>query len=152
MDTARLSRVIAVAASVLAFSSAVFAQQTPDIQGLIRERDEKNEQLRQDDKERTQRELLQRQQDESAARQRLESGRIERMQAPSILLPGAPPNLSSGVTMPGFTDRAAEQSRDDASRRDRLNYDSAVRARDDAERAARDATGRAAPWKPIGAR
>jgi hypothetical protein len=144
--------VIVVAASVLVLPQAVLAQQPPDTQGLIRERDEKNEQLRQDDKERTQRELQQREQEERAARQRLDSGRIERMQAPNILLPGAPPNLTGSPPTPGFTDRAAEQSRDDAARRDRLNYDSAVRARDDAERAARDATGRAAPWKPIGAR
>ena len=65
---------------------------------------------------------------------------------------GAPPNLSGGAVQPGFTDRAGAQMNEEAARRDRLNYDSAVRARDDAARGAGDATGRAAPWKPIGAR
>jgi hypothetical protein len=142
---------VIVAAALLALPASVSAQQPPDTQGLIRERDEKTEQLRQDEKGRAERELLERQQGERAARQRLDSGRIERMQAPT-LMQGAPPNLSGGAVQPGFTDRAGEQRSDDAARRDRLNYDSAVRARDDAERASRDATGRAAPWKPIGAR
>jgi hypothetical protein len=142
--------VIAAAASVLAAPLAASAQQPPDTQGLIQEREASREQLRQQDEERARRALIEREQNERAARQRLESGRIERMQAPT-LMQGAPPNLSGGATLPGYTDRAGEMSRDDAARRDRLNYDSAVRAREEVERPG-STIGRPEPWKPTGAR
>lgn len=124
----------------------------PDTQGLIKERDAQTEKLKQEDAERAQRELLERDQAERAARQRLESGRIERLPAPNILLPGAPPNLSNGPPLPGFTDRAGTLSRDEAARRDQRDYDAAARARDDAERGVPDFTGRVEPWKPTGAK
>lgn len=152
MRTARLLQTALVLAVVLALPQYAAAQQPPDTQGLIRERDQQNEQLRQDDKARTNREQIDRRQDERAARTRLDNTRIERMQAPSIVLPATPPTVSGGATLPGYTDRAGEMARDDAERARRLDYDNAMRARDDADRAARDATGRAAPWKPIGAR
>jgi hypothetical protein len=145
-----LCRAIVAAAAILAVPHLALAQ--PDTQGLIKERDAQTEKLRQEDAARAQRELLERDQQERAARQRLESGRIERLPAPNILLPGAPPNLSNGAPLPGFTDRAATMSRDEAARRDQRDYDAAARARDDAARGVPDFTGRVEPWKPTGAK
>jgi hypothetical protein len=150
MRHARLGRAVIVAASILAVPS-LGAADPPDTQGLIRERDAQRERLMQDDAERAQRELLDREQAERAARQRLDSRRIERMPAPSILLPGAPPNLNSGVMQPGVTNRAGEMSREDAARRDRLEHDRTLRSLEDAQRGA-STVGRPEPWKPIGAR
>jgi hypothetical protein len=140
----------AIAAAVLMLAAPVAAQTPPDTQGLIRERDASREQLRQEQIERNQRERLDRSQSEGAARQRLESGRIERMQAPSISLPGTTPATTS-VPQPGITDPAAELRRDEAARRDQRDYDSAVRARQGAERGG-STIGLPEPWKPTGAR
>ncbi|HEX2116507.1 MAG TPA: hypothetical protein VHM01_19035 [Alphaproteobacteria bacterium] len=140
-----------ITAAVLAIAAPAVAQQPPDSQGLIREREESRERLRQEQIERNQRELLDREQAERAARQRLESGRIERMQPPQISLPGNPP-LTTTVPQPGITDRAAELRRDEAAKRDQRDYDSAVRARRDAERGTGSTIGLPEPWKPTGAR
>ncbi len=145
-----LGRAVIIAASILALPH-VAAAGPPDTQGPIRERDASREQLIEREQERQQRELMDREQAERAARQRLESGRIERMQAPSILLPGAPPNLNSGVRQPGVTDRAGEMSRDDAARRERLEYDRAQRSLEDAQRGG-STIGLPQPWKPTGAK
>jgi hypothetical protein len=149
MDTARLGFIAVALAAALALPLGAAAE-PPDTQGLIKERDANREQLLEKEKEQKQRELTEREQAERAARQRLESRRIERMQAPSILLPGAPPNLNSGVMQPGVTNRAGEMARDDAARRDRIEHDRAVRSLEDAQRGS--TIGRPEPWKPIGAR
>jgi hypothetical protein len=141
----------AIAAAVLMLTVPVAAQTPPDSQGLIRERDQSRERLQQENVDRATRERLEREQAESAARTRLESGRIERMQAPSISLPGNPP-LTTSVPQVGITDPAAEMRRDDAARRDQRDYDSAARARRDAERGGGSTIGRPEPWKPTGAR
>jgi hypothetical protein len=140
----------AVAAAVLMIAVPAAAQQPPDSQGLIREREQSRERLRQEQIERNQRELLDRQQSESAARQRLDSGRIERMQVPQIVLPGSPPATTS-TPQPGLTDPSAELRRDEAAKRDQRDYDSAVRARQGAERGG-STIGLPEPWKPTGAR
>jgi len=149
MYLSRFCRAALVAASILALPTGASAD-PPDTQGLIRERDASREQLLDREKEQKQRELIEREQAERAARQRLESRRIERIPAPSILLPGAPPNLNSGVMQPGVTNRAGEMARDDAARRDRLDYDRTLRSLEDAQRGS--TIGRPEPWKPIGAR
>lgn len=152
MQIAKLFRAAATVAAITMMPHLVAAE-PPDTQGLIREREQQKEKLQQENKRRTQQELMQREQAERAARQRLESGRIERLQAPSILLPGAPPNLNSGVMQPGVTDRAGEMRRDDAARRDQREYDDAVRARQGIEGTGTGSTiGLPGPWKPIGAR
>ena len=137
--------------ALLAIVTPAMAQQPPDSQGLIRERDESRERLQQEQIERNQRELQDRQQAERAARQRLESGRIERMPAPSISLPGHAP-LTTSTPQVGITDPAAELRRDEAAKRDLRDYDSAVRARRDAERGSGSTIGLPEPWKPTGAR
>ena len=139
---------VAVIALTLAVPAA--AQSPPDSQGLIRERDESREQLRQQDIERAKREQSDRAQAERAARQRLESGRIERMQAPSISLPGNAPLLTP-TPQPGITDPAAELRRDEAAKRDQLNYDSAVRARQGLDTSG-STIGLPGTWKPTGAK
>lgn len=139
-----------VAAAMLAMVVPAAAQTPLDSQGLIRERDQSRERLRQEQIQRNQRDLLEREQAEQAARQRLESGRIERMAPPQIVLPGAPPATTS-VPQPGVTDPAAQLRRDEDAKRELRDYDSAVRARQDAQRGG-STIGRPEPWKPTGAR
>lgn len=125
-------------------------QRPPDSQGLIRERDQSREQLRQEQIQRNQVEQQQLQQQERAARQRLESGRIERMQAPTIALPGTSPPTTS-VPQPGVTDPSAELRRSEEAKRQQLDYDSAVRSRQNFDSGSTiGLPGQG--WKPIGAR
>jgi hypothetical protein len=153
MTTARLG--IAAAAAFLSMALPASAQTPPgppapaDSQGLIRERDQSREQLRQEQIRRDQQEQLNRDQAERAARQRLESGRIERMQAPQIVLPGSPP-ATTGVPQPGLTDPAAELRRSEDAKRQQLDFDSA-RARQALDNSG-STIGLPGTWKPIGAR
>jgi hypothetical protein len=126
-------------------------QRPPDTQGLIRERDQSREQLRQEQIQRNKVEQSNREQQERAARQRLESGRIERMQAPTIALPGAAPPTSP-VPQPGITDPSAELRRSEQAKRDQLDYDSAVRARQNSDTSGSTIGLPNTGWKPIGAR
>ena len=126
-------------------------QRPPDTQGLIRERDQSREQLRQEQIQRNQVERMQREQQERAARQRLESGRIERMQAPTIALPGTTPPTTS-VPQPGVTDPSAELRRSEEAKRQQLDYDNAVRARQNLDTSGSTIGLPGQGWKPIGAR
>ena len=147
---------MAAAAMTVMLAVPAVAQTPPDppapadTQGLIRERDQSREQLRQEQIERNKIERQNREQSERAARQRLESGRIERMQAPQIVLPGSPPATNS-VPQPGLTDPSAELRRSEAAKRDQLDYDSAARARQNLDTSG-STIGLPGSWKPIGAR
>jgi TolA-binding protein len=141
---------VAMAAVLLAVMLPAAAQTPPDPQGLIRERDQSRERLRQEDIERAQREQANRAQAERAARQRLESNRIERMQAPQIVLPGTPPATTT-TPQPGVTDPSAELRRSEAAKRDQREYDNAVRARQDLDVPLGSTIGTPGTWKPIGA-
>jgi hypothetical protein len=141
---------MALAAAFLTLALPAVAQAPPDSQGLIRERDQTREQLRQEQIQRNQQELSNREQAERAARQRLDSGRIERMQAPQIVLPGSPPATTS-VPQPGLTDPAAQLRRSEEANRQQLDYDSAVRARQNLDSSG-STIGLPGTWKPIGAR
>jgi hypothetical protein len=125
-------------------------QRPPDTQGLIRERDESRERLRQEQIQRNLQEQSNREQAERAARQRLESGRIERMQAPQIVLPGSPPATTS-VPQPGLTDPAAQLRQSEEANRQQRDYDNAVRARQNLDTSG-STIGLPGTWKPIGAR
>ena len=125
-------------------------QRPPDTQGLIRERDQSREQLRQENIERAQREQANRAQAERTARQRLESNRIERMQAPQIVLPGMPPATTT-TPQPGLTDPSAELRRSEAAKRDQREYDDAVRARQNLDVPSGSTIGLPGAWKPTGA-
>ena len=151
MRIARLFRAAIVTAALMLPSLAI-AQPSPDPQGLVRERDANRERLMEQDNVRKQRELQEREQAERAARQRLESRRIERIPAPSILLPGAPPTQNNGVMQPGVTNRGARISRDEAARRDQLEYERARRELDDAAQPSGSTIGLPGPWKPTGAK
>jgi hypothetical protein len=148
-------RRIAVTAAFLTVALPAMAQTMFDppaptnSQGLIRERDQSREQLRQDQIQRNKVEQMNRDQAERTARQRLESGRIERMQAPQIVLPGSPPATTS-VPQPGLTDPAAELRRSEDAKRQQLDYDSA-RARQGPDNSG-STIGLPGSWKPIGAR
>lgn len=141
---------LAVAVPAVAQTPPAADQRPPDTQGLIRERDQSREQLRQEQIQRNQVEQMNREQAERAARQRLDSGRIERMQTPQIVLPGSPPATTS-VPQPGLTDPAAELRRSEAAKRDQLNYDSAARARQNSDTSG-STIGLPGTWKPTGAR
>ena len=141
---------MAVAAIGLLLAAPVLAQTPPDTQGLIRERDQSREQLRQEQIQRNQVDQQNREQAERAARQRLESGRIERMQAPQIVLPGSPPATTS-VPQPGLTDPAAELRRSEDAKRQQLDYDRA-RARQGVDNSGSTIGLPGTGWKPIGAR
>lgn len=146
---------LATLALALMLATSALAQMPPnppapaDSQGLIRERDESRERLRQEQIQRDQVEQMNRDQAERAARQRLESGRIERMQAPQIVLPGSPP-ATTGVPQPGLTDPAAELRRSEDAKRQQLDYD-AARARQGLDNSG-STIGLPGTWKPIGAR
>jgi hypothetical protein len=144
------ARIFAATTAVLALASPAAAQTPPDTQGLIRERDQSREQLRQEQIERGQRDRSDREQAERAARQRLESGRIERMAPPQIVLPGAPPATTS-VPQPGITDPAAQLRREEDARREQRDYNDAVRARQGTTGSG-STIGLPEPWKPTGAR
>lgn len=141
---------IAAALLFLASVAPAAAQTPPDTQGLIREREESRERLRREQLERQQRERFDREQAERAARQRLESGRIERMAPPQIVLPGSPP-ATTGVPQPGVTDPAAQLRREEDARRERRDYDDAIRARQGTSSGG-STIGLPEPWKPTGAR
>jgi len=146
---------LGLAAAFLTIALPGIAQTTPesrppDSQGLIRERDESRERLRQEQIKRNQQEQMNRDQAERAARQRLDSGRIERMQAPQIVLPGSPPATTS-VPQPGLTDPAAELRRSEEAKRQQLDYDSA-RARQGLDNSGSTIGLPGTGWKPIGAR
>lgn len=143
------ARIFAAAIALLALASPAVAQTPPDTQGLIRERDQSREQLRQQQIERGQRDRLDREQSERAARQRLESGRIERMAPPQIVLPGSPPATTS-VPQPGVTDPAAQLRREEEAQREQRDYNDAVRARQGV--GSGSTIGLPEPWKPTGAR
>lgn len=148
-------RRMAIAAAVLTMALPAMAQTPPnppgppDPQGLIRERDQSRERLRQEQIPRNQVEQMNRDQAERAARQRLESGRIERMQAPQIVLPGSPPATTS-VPQPGLTDPAAELRRSEEAKRQQLDYDRARQGLDNNNSGS--TIGLPGSWKPIGAR
>ena len=139
-----------LAAAFLMVALPAVAQTPPDTQGLIRERDQSREQLRQEQIERDQRDRLDREQAERAARQRLESGRIERMTPPQIVLPGSPPATTS-VPQPGLTDPAAQLRREEEARREQRDYNDAVRSRQGTTGSG-STIGLPEPWKPTGAR
>jgi hypothetical protein len=149
-------RRIAVTAAFLTVALPAMAQTMFDppaptnSQGLIRERDQSRERLRQEQIQRNQTEQLNREQAERAARQRLESGRIERMQPPQIVLPGSPPATTS-VPQPGLTDPAAELRRSEDAKRQQLEVDRARQGGgidNSGSTIGLPGTG----WKPIGAR
>jgi hypothetical protein len=148
----KLVRTTFVTVAMLSATAPSWAE-PPDSQGLLRERDASREQLRQEQIDRANRELSDRERTERDATIRLNNQSLERAMQPAPVLPGTAPHLT-GTIQPGVTDRAGEMMRQDAARRDQLEYDRAVRGREDAERAVGSGStiGLPGAWKPIGAR
>lgn len=126
---------VAMLAAAPSFAQIPSYEQSPaDPQGLIRERDQSAERLRQEQLQRSQQELADRDRAAREARQRLNSLNRDLLDRPA-LPPGAAVAPNASPTMP--VDRAEQMRRDETVRRTQQNYDNARRALDDASRAVR---------------
>jgi hypothetical protein len=147
----------ALAAGLAILGTAPLVAQTPQSpaptrteQSPVREREELRREQRRDEAARAAEERARREQ--AARDSRL---RLDQLNRESLHPQPAPPAARDDRPQPpgpqSDTDRAGQIMREDAERRSRLEYDRALRAREDAEQAARGAGGQSGSWRPIGA-